>query len=149
MRVINRFFAALIAITTLTMVGCEKPTPLPNDINIPVSHTAIDGCWQLTKWQGAPLAEGTYLYIEFDRKERRYTMWDNIDSMYATDTTGTYTITEEEDGTYTLSGTYDYGVGDWSNDYVISLHDEGNTMQWSSTDLVMDFVRIAEIPELN
>ena len=98
------------------------------------------------------MAEDTYLYIEFDRREHRYTIWDNIDSMYATDTTGTFAITEEEDGTYTLSGTYDYGVGDWSSDYRVTLSNEGERMQWisrSGSFQTMDFVRIEAIPELN
>ena len=72
--------------------------------------------------------------------------------MYATDTTGTFTITEEEDGTYTLSGTYDFGVGDWSNEYYVELYDEGESMKWKSrsgSHQVMDFVRIAEIPEFD
>ena len=98
------------------------------------------------------MAEDTYLYIEVDRREHRYTMWDNIDSMYATDTTGTFAITEEEDGTYTLSGTYDYGVGDWSSDYRVTLSNKGERMQWisrSGSFQAMDFVRIEVIPELN
>ena len=149
MRVINRLFAAFVAIATLAIAGCEKPAPLPNDVTIAVTYSAIDGCWQLTKWQGKPLANDTYLYVEFDRSEHRYTMWDNINSMYGIDTTGTFSITEQEDGSYTLSGTYDYGVGDWSNDYTISLHDEGNTMLWLAPEVNMEFERIAEIPELN
>ena len=98
------------------------------------------------------MAEDTYLYIEFDRKEHRYTMWDNIDSMYATDTTGTFTITEEEDGTYTLSGTYDYGMGDWSSDYHVTLSNEGESMKWRSRNgsfQAMDFVRVEAIPEFD
>jgi hypothetical protein len=100
-------------------------------------------------WQGTELAEDTYLYIEFDRSSRHYTMWDNIGSMYATDTTGSFTITEEEDGTYTLSGTYDYGVGDWSNDYRVVLTHEGEHMQWRarSSNQTMDFVRVEAMPE--
>ena len=152
MRLINRLFATLTIVATLFAAGCEKPAPLPTEEKIAVTYAALDGCWQMTMWQGAPIAEETYLYIEFDRKERRYTMWDNIDSMYATDTTGTFTITEEEDGTYTLSGTYDFGVGDWSSDYRVELDDEGESMKWisrSGSHQVMNFVRIAEIPEFD
>ena len=152
MRLINRLFATLTIVATLFAAGCEKPAPLPTEEKIAVTYAALDGCWQMTMWQGAPIAEETYLYIEFNRKERRYTMWDNIDSMYATDTTGTFTITEEEDGTYTLSGTYDFGVGDWSSDYRVKLYDEGESMKWisrSGSHQVMDFVRIAEIPEFD
>lgn len=150
MRLLQRIVATLIVVATIA--GCEKPAPLPTEEKIAVTYAALDGCWQLSMWQGAPMAEDTYLYIEFDRREHRYTMWDNIDSMYATDTTGTFAITEEEDGTYTLSGTYDYGVGDWSSDYRVTLSNEGERMQWisrSGSFQTMDFVRIEAIPELN
>lgn len=150
MRLLQRLVATLIVVATIA--GCEKPAPLPTEEKIAVTYAALDGCWQLSMWQGAPMAEDTYLYIEFDRREHRYTMWDNIDSMYATDTTGTFAITEEEDGTYTLSGTYDYGVGDWSSDYRVTLSNKGERMQWisrSGSFQTMDFVRIEAIPELN
>ena len=150
MRLLQRLVATLIIVATIA--GCEKPAPLPTEEKIAVTYAALDGCWQLSMWQGAPRAEDTYLYIEFDRREHRYTMWDNIDSMYATDTTGTFAITEEEDGTYTLSGTYDYGVGDWSSDYRVTLSNKGERMQWisrSGSFQTMDFVRIEAIPELN
>lgn len=150
MRLLQRLVATLIIVATIA--GCEKPAPLPTEEKIAVTYAALDGCWQLSMWQGAPMAEDTYLYIEFDRREHRYTMWDNIDSMYATDTTGTFAITEEEDGTYTLSGTYDYGVGDWSSDYRVTLSNKGERMQWisrSGSFQAMDFVRIEAIPELN
>ena len=150
MRLLQRIVATLIVVATIA--GCEKPAPLPTEEKIAVTYAALDGCWQLSMWQGAPMAEDTYLYIEFDRREHRYTIWDNIDSMYATDTTGTFAITEEEDGTYTLSGTYDYGVGDWSSDYRVTLSNEGERMQWisrSGSFQTMDFVRIEAIPELN
>ena len=150
MRLLQRLVATLIVVATIA--GCEKPAPLPTEEKIAVTYAALDGCWQLSMWQGAAMAEDTYLYIEFDRREHRYTMWDNIDSMYATDTTGTFAITEEEDGTYTLSGTYDYGVGDWSSDYRVTLSNEGERMQWisrSGSFQTMDFVRIEAIPELN
>lgn len=150
MRLLQRLVATLIVVATIA--GCEKPAPLPTEEKIAVTYAALDGCWQLSMWQGAPMAEDTYLYIEFDRREHRYTIWDNIDSMYATDTTGTFAITEEEDGTYTLSGTYDYGVGDWSSDYRVTLSNKGERMQWisrSGSFQTMDFVRIEAIPELN
>ena len=142
--------AAIVAIT-LTY-GCKKETPDNNETQptIAVTYSLLNGAWELVAWDGAPLAEGTYLYVEFDRTEHRYTMWDNLNSMYATDTSGTFTITEEEDGSYILSGTYDYGVGDWHAEYRVELSNGGDRMQWwsKSTNEVMDFVRIAEIPEI-
>ena len=151
MKLLRAFFAILLLIATLTTAGCEKPAPLPEERPMVVNYAALEGAWQLTHWQGAPLEANSFLYIEFYRSERRYTIWDNIGSMYATDTTGTFSITEEEDGTYTLSGTYDYGVGDWSNTYKVTLQDNGERMQWRARGAseVMDFERIDEIPELN
>ena len=152
MRLINRLWTVMLMAATLAVVSCEKPAPQPSEKPMAVTYSALDGAWQLTMWQGTELAEDTYLYIEFDRSSRHYTMWDNIDSMYATDTTGTFTITEEEDGTYTLSGTYDYGLGDWSCDYRVELTDKGESMRWvslSGSHQVMAFVRVDELPEFN
>ena len=150
MKLLRLFFTTLLLFATLATTGCEKPAPLPEEQPIVVNYAALDGAWQLTSWQGAPLDENSYLYIEFDRSERRYTMWDNIDSMYATNTTGTFTITAEEDGSYTLSGTYDHGVGDWSYRYEVRILNNGNSMQWRARggSDVMDFEHIDEIPEL-
>ena len=151
MRLLNRLVAALTVVATLLAAGCEKPAPLPNEKSMAVTYATLDGSWQLTMWQGTPMAEDTYLYIEFDRREHRYTMWDNIDSMYATDTTGSFSISEEEDGSYTLTGTYDYGMGEWSYAYMVTLDEGGNRMVWRARGAseVMVFERVAEIPEFN
>lgn len=151
MKLLRPIFTTLLLIATLATVGCEKPAPLPEERPIVVNYAALDGAWQLTYWQGRSLEENSLLYIEFDRSERCFTMWDNFDSMYATPTTGTFTIAEEEDGTYTLSGTYDHGVGDWSYSYAVKIMSNGDKMQWRARGKseVMDFERIDEIPELN
>ena len=150
MKLINRLLATLLVAVTTLMASCEKPVPLPTDESIAVTYTSLDGSWQLTMWQGAELAEETYLYITFDRKEHRYTMWDNIDSMYATDTTGSFSISEEEDGTYILTGTYDYGMGEWSYTYMVTLDEGGKRMVWKARGAseVMVFERVEAIPEL-
>ena len=151
MRHLHKIYVVLLTFAALTAVGCEKPAPLPSEESIAVTYSSLDGCWELSHLQGAPLAEDTYLYISFDRREHRYTMWDNLNSMYATDTSGTFTITPEEDGTYTLSGTYDYGVGDWNNEYRVTLSEGGNRMIWWTKREpfeVMEFHRIEEIPEI-
>jgi hypothetical protein len=148
MRLINRLVATLLIVATTLIAGCEKPAPIPTEEKIAVTYAALDGCWQMTMWQGGPIAEETYLYIEFDRSSHRYTMWDNINSMYAVESTGSFTISAQEDGRYILSGTYDFGKGDWNNEYYVELYNEGESMKWISHQ-VMDFVRIAEIPEFD
>ena len=149
MRLLNRLVAILMIVATTLMAGCEKPAPIPTEEHMPVTYDEIYGRWQMTMWQGAPLAEDTFVYIAFDRATHTYVMWNNIDSMYMVDSTGSFAITPEEDGRYTLSGTYDYGKGDWSNDYSVTLSDGGNTMQWRAANTTMDFVRIEALPEFN
>ena len=145
-----RFTYLMLALVSLvTMSSCEKPAPLPDEETVAVTYSALDGCWALSLLQGKPIAEHTYLYIEFFRTKRRYSMWDNMDSMYGTETTGTFAISDEE-GTYILSGTYDYGVGVWNNKYQVKLMSE-NRMVWYSMGQnheVMEFERIDQIPEL-
>ena len=150
MRAFKRIYQTLLLILALGATSCEKPAPLPQEQNsMAVSYDVIAGAWQLSHWQGAELAEGTHLYIELDI-EQRYTMWDNINSMYSRKTTGSYNITQEEDGSYTLSGAYDNGVGKWSNTYDIKLIGDGTRMQWKARkgNQTMDFIYVGTLPEL-
>ena len=148
MRLLRPLCALLLLLASLSATSCQKPAPIPQEESIAVTYNSIAGCWQLSHLQGVPLSEQTHLYIEFERKEPRFVMWDNLNSMYTVQSTGTYTITEQEDGGYTLSGTYDNGVGAWSNDYSVSFTDQGARMLWHSSGEVLDFVRIDSIPEL-
>ena len=149
-----RLFRLLLSVTlmlgAISTMSCEKPAPLPSDEKVAVTYYNIDGCWELSQLNGRPLQENTYLYIEFSRGDHSYQMWDNLNSMYGVCTTGTFYITEEEDGTYTLMGNYDHGAGEWSSDYKVEMFDM-DRMQWRSktTGECLDFTRIASIPEIN
>ena len=64
-------FAALLS--ALALLGaCDDDmyvTPLE------VTNNNIAGTWQLAEWNGAPLAEGSFVYIEFIRKDAKYVMY--------------------------------------------------------------------------
>lgn len=131
MRLFRELFGiAVVAFATLA-TGCQKPIdneqPLPG---MAVTYYTIDGAWQLDTWNGEALAEGTALYIEFSQKERRFEMWDNLNSMYMVETTGNFAITQDEYERYVLSGWYDYGVGDWASDYSVTMNTSGEYMFW-------------------
>ena len=137
----------LATMATTLLSGCKNDPPLPA---APVTYEAIDGCWQLTEWNGEELAEGTYLYAKFDGVERRFEMWDNLGSMYVQHKSGSFTITTDKQGNATLSGVYDYGVGDWGNDYLAKmLGPTGEKMVWYAEEENIVFSHIEEIPELN
>lgn len=138
----------LIAIVAL-FAGCEKPDseqPLPT---FPVTYSTIDGAWELTEWNGQHLMEGTYLYIEFDSREHRFEMWDNLGSMYTQHKTGGFAISKDENDNVILTGHYDNGVGDWNNSYKAYFMQHGDCMAWTTDIESMTFKRIDVIPELN
>lgn len=77
-------FAALLS--ALALLGaCDDDmyvTPLE------VTNNNIAGTWQLAEWNGAPLAEGSFVYIEFIRKDAKYVMYQNLDSFGTRKLTG-------------------------------------------------------------
>lgn len=141
--------AAIVAITLTS--GCKRETLDNNESQptIAVTYSLLHGAWELVAWDGAPLAEGTYLYVEFDRSEHRFEMWENIGSMYPRSTTGTFNIEKDDYERYILSGYYDHGVGDWNQSYEVVAY-SNDEMVWRSmtTGEQTEYRRIDAIPEL-
>ena len=115
-----------------------------------VTPANINGTWQLSEWNGAPLAEGTYCYVVFSRRERTFEIYQKFDSMYARYITGTYSIEDDPYKGYVISGVYDYDNGDWNNDYVGTDLLESGSMGWTAvgdeTD-VCKYVRVDAVPD--
>ncbi|OKZ02368.1 MAG: hypothetical protein BHV65_04555 [Alistipes sp. 58_9_plus] len=110
-------FAALLS--ALALLGaCDDDmyvTPLE------VTNNNIAGTWQLAEWNGAPLAEGSFVYIEFIRTELGAV----------------------------IRGSYDYGAGDWAHRYIVTDFTE-TSMVWTAKDDRSDvqvFVRCDGIPD--
>ena len=147
-RVMRSF--AIVALA-LSITGCDKESEVHNTEkqNMAVTYYTIDGVWQLVEWNDAPLAEGTLLYIDLDRKEHRFEMWDNLNSMYPTMRSGSFLLSVDDKQRDILSGGYDYGVGDWASDYIVELSAEGDSMVWRAiaNDEKMRFVEVDELPE--
>lgn len=141
---------AIVALA-LSITGCDKESEVQNTEkqNMAVTYYTIDGVWQLVEWNDAPLAEGTLLYIDLDRKEHRFEMWDNLNSMYPTMRSGSFLLSVDDKQRDIISGWYDYGVGDWASDYIVELSAEGDSMVWRAiaNDEKMRFVEVDELPE--
>lgn len=150
MRLFRLFFTTSVAMLAALASGCQTPDSErePEQIKA-VTYYTIDGVWELTELNDKPLSEDTMLYIDFDRKEHRFEMWDNFDSMYMTKTTGMFTIEQDEYERYILSGWYDYGVGDWASDYIVEMTILGDYMLWQSmsNNEKMLLRRVEELPE--
>ena len=150
MRLFRLFFTTSVAMLAALASGCQTPDSERELEQIKaVTYYTIDGVWELTELNDKPLSEDTMLYIDFDRKEHRFEMWDNFDSMYMTKTTGMFAIEQDEYERYILSGWYDYGVGDWASDYIVEMTILGDYMLWQSmsNNEKMLLRRVEELPE--
>lgn len=110
----------------------------------------LDGTWQLAEWNGSPLPEGTYCYITFERKEQTFRMYQKFDSMYARCITGSFSIEKNPYLGSVISGVYDYGNGEWNNEYIVTDLLESGSMIWTAKDNADDvqrFVRCEKVPD--
>lgn len=117
---------------------------------LPVTAANLNGTWQLTEWNGEPLADGTYCYITFNRREQTFEMYQKFDSMYARYITGYFGIEKDPYLGYIISGEYDFGNGDWNNDYIVTDLLESGSMIWTAKDNASDvskYVRCEKVPE--
>ena len=97
---------------------------------------------------GVKLAEGSYYYIVFDRADRTFVSYDNLESMELHRRSGRYDIVT--DGAAVIFGDYDFGLGvsDWEHRYYVR-NLTANSMVWVATDdesIVTVYVR-DELPE--
>lgn len=141
----------LMAAMAVAMVACtEKDGPYSEmeEPQMEVTRSNISGAWMLQSWNGASLADGSYVYIDFERSERRYTMWQNIDSAPARKLSGVYNIEIDEELGAVIRGNYDFGNGDWAHRYIVTSL-TASTMIWVAKDDAADvsiYVR-CQIPE--
>ncbi|MBO5807587.1 MAG: lipocalin family protein [Bacteroidaceae bacterium] len=124
----------------------EEEESVPQQLEVTPNN--ISGIWQLSELNGTAIPDGSFFYIEYVRKERKFTIYQKFDSMYPRCITGTYNIEKDPYKGYLLSGKYDYGMGDWNNTYMVTALYE-NEMVLTVSDgsgEVSRYVRCNEIP---
>ena len=138
-------FLALMAVAMLTACNNDDEYQEPT---LDVTPNNIAGSWRLESWSAGELAEGSYVYIDFVRADRTYTLYQNIDSHQLRTITGRYYIDTDTEFGAVIRGSYDYGNGDWAHRYIITDL-TANRMVWTAKDNSEDvsvYVR-ADIPE--
>lgn len=147
MKRINGFI--MTAFMALLMVSCtDKPVAEVEYLDVNANN--ISGRWELVEWNGSPLAEGTYVYINIVRNDRTYTMYQNLDSFTNVPhvVTGSYFIEYDPELGALLTGNYDYDSGDWAHSYIVRKL-TADQMYWIAKDdegFVQKFRRIDTIP---
>ena len=141
---------AMFAVAILA-IACQKEPSGPQVEYLDVTPNNISGKWQLVEWDGQPLSEGTYFYIEIVRKDRKYTIWQNFDSIQenAHEVTGVYNIETDVELGAIIRGKYDFDGGLWAYDYEVNDL-TSNSMTWVAIDnndsFTQKFVRVSDIP---
>lgn len=135
-----------VAALALTMLSCSKKYSFDESLEVTANH--ISGTWMLEQWSGGSLADGTYVYVEFTRRDQQFTMYDNIGSFSARRRTGRYNITISN-GASVIQGQYHYGTGDWQHRYIITDL-TSSSMTWTAVDNASDvsvYRRCEAVPE--
>ena len=141
----------VLAFMAVASMACNKiddpqdngPEPLE------VNTNNISGKWELVEWNGAPMAEGTYVYMDIERG-KTYTMYQNLDSFSNIPhvITGSYNLATDPELGAIIRGSYDHDNGDWAHRYIIKDLYE-NEMFWVAKDdpaFTQKFCRVSTIP---
>ena len=133
-----------MAVVTMTACSEEEQYQEPT---LDVTPNNIAGTWRLASWSGGDLASGSYVFIDFVRADRTYTLYQNIDSPQLRVITGRYFIETDAELGAVIRGNYDYGNGDWAHRYIVTDL-TADRMVWTAKDNREDvsvYVR-AELP---
>lgn len=151
MNITKTIMAAALAAFAMVAVSCGKnETPEPVEEQLEVNANNISGNWQLVEWNESELAEDTYVYLNFVRNDKSYTMYQNIDSFAGVPhvVTGSYFIYTDVELGAIIRGNYDHDSGDWAHRYVVKSL-TATQMVWVAKDdetFIQCFKRIDSIP---
>lgn len=113
----------LMVVAALLCGGWSCNTPLDDvekEPEIEVTLYNISGSWKLGEWSGHTLQDDNFVYIDFVRSDRTYTMYQNVDSFGTRVITGRFNLyLDETIGKQVLRGDYANGVGDWNHRYIV------------------------------
>ena len=135
----NLFKLSLFALMSVALfVACSKDDNEYQEPQLDVTPNNIAGCWMLESYDnGQTLADGSYVYIDFVRADRSYTLYQNVDSALSRAITGSYYIDTDAEYGAIIRGQYDFGVGDWSHRYIVSSL-TASKMVWVAKDDASD-----------
>ena len=146
----NRFKTILAMLAfVLLAISCQKDDT-PKVEYLDVTPNNISGNWKLVEWNGLPLSGGTYFYVQFTRKDREFTIWQNFDSMlsYPHQLTGEYNIQIDVEKGAIIEGQYDFDGGFWSYKYEINDL-TADSMTWVAVEdesFTQKFIKVDSIP---
>ena len=147
MKVLFRVITLFMFAFTFVCCSNEEEVMVPE---LEVNYTNLNGAWKLSEWNGQVLSEEVFCYIEFNRKEHSFVIYQKFDSMYARCITGEFKLEKDDEWGDVISGTYDYGMGEWNNSYVITDLLESGSMIWTvrgDDSDISKYERCSKVPD--
>ena len=151
MNILRKTFFPFLAALALMSVSCDKNDMAePEEPQLEVNANNISGKWELVEWNGSPLAADTYVFIDFVRNGRTYTMYHNLDTFSNVPhmVTGAYFIETDVELGAVIRGNYDHDSGDWAHRYVVKSL-TATKMVWVAKDddtFIQIYERVDMIP---
>ncbi len=140
---------SIIAVALLSLTACAGDESEPIIPELVINSRNIEGVWKLESIDNTTLDDEQYLYIEFERENLTYDMYENFDSKYSTQTVGEFFISKDEDSRTYIDGNYSANFGEkWGEHYYIEDFTL-ETMAWrgAASGEVQRFLRVEQIPE--
>lgn len=125
----RKYIIAVFACLALAL-SCNNVDPEPMEPQVPVTITNTTGDWVLSTWRGEDMSAAP-VYVRL--KDKRFTLWQSVGSMYPVKYTGDYNLYEEEGLGMIIRGLYDYTYEYWSHKYCITSL-TATKMEWTSLD---------------
>lgn len=135
----------LLLLAVVLFVACDETIETPETLEVKPYN--LEGTWVLAELNGDALADSAYVYLVIDRGYT-YEIYENTASMYPVLFTGKYELEYDWRVGDVISGTYDYDLGAWDHEYVITnLYEK--SMTWTAkgdASYVQEFVRVDAVP---
>lgn len=137
------------AVVALSCVACVNDEPVVIEY-LEVNANNLSGSWELVEWNGAPLQQGTYVFLNMVRKDNTYTIYQNVDSFsdMPHTVTGKFFLDTDPALGAIIRGSYDHDSGDWAHRYIV-LELTKESMKWvakDNPDYVQIYKRIESVP---
>ncbi len=133
------------------VAACNDDDEVVAEPYMEVTAHNIAGEWMLSEWRGEELPDGSFVYLELERQDRHFTIYQNIDSFDVRIATGTFNIVEDERLGFIIRGIYDNTMSaEWSHRYIVTEL-SADRMVWTAMDDTTDvsvYIR-TEIPDFS
>jgi len=94
-----------------------------------ITYNDIAGTWKMTKWNDEEMNDGRYFYVTFNRKDRVFDIYQNLDTEKTRHLTGRFLMEHDEDLGTIIKGDYDHAAGQWNQTYLLDSFADSE-MSW-------------------